>query len=1384
MPSEQESSASTQNAIAVVGISCRFPQAPDPAAFWRLLMEGESAVTETPENRREALAHADRAGSGTVPRGGYLDHVDRFDAGFFGISPREAAAMDPQQRLVLELGWETLEEAAVVPARLRGSRTGVFVGAIWDDYASLARRLGPEAIGRHTLSGLNRGVIANRLSYVLGLRGPSLTVDAGQSSSLVAVHLACESLRRGESELALAGGVNLTLAPDSALASAGFGALSPDGHCYTFDARANGYVRGEGGALVLLKPLARALADGDRIHCVIRGSATNNDGGGDGLTAPLREAQEEVLRLAYHQADVNPADVQYVELHGTGTRLGDPVEAAALGTVVGRARSDGSPLLVGSVKTNIGHLEGAAGIAGLLKTVLSLSHGRIPASLNFENPNPAIPLDDLNLQVATAHQPWPSPDGPRRAGVSSFGMGGTNCHVVLEEWPGHESGESDESTPDTAPTGAARVPLPWILTARTPRALRCQARRLLTRLETDPAPDPADVAYSLAQTRTRFEHRAVVLGTHREELLRGLTALADGTPSRAVVTGVFEPGGDTRTAFLFAGQGSQRLAMGRELYETFPVFAEAFDAVDAELPFSLREVVFGEGGDSGKDGEDSEDVKGGGDGEDKAGDAAAERLKRTEYAQPALFALEVALFRLAESFGVRPDILFGHSVGEIAAAHVAGVWSLADACRVVVARGRLMQALPTGGAMVAVQATEDEVLPLLNDRVGIAAVNGPRAVVVSGAAEAVEEVAAHFRARDRKVTALRVSHAFHSPLMEPMLDEFRAVLADVSYGRPTLAIVSDVTGRPATPEELASPDYWTQHVRRAVRFADGIRTLEEQGVRRILELGPDGTLTALAEESLHDDEAFAIPAVRKDRPEAHAFLTALAALHTRGLPGDWAPVFTAHHARRTELPTYAFQRRRHWLSDAVTDGAPSTPVGAEAMSSVAAPDAEDGAVATEDGLVTDTEDIAEMTSPLHDRLAGLSPRERHGALLELVRAHAADILSHDSADQVESRRTFKDLGFDSLTSVDLRNRLRSATGLRLPASLLFDHPTPEAVARHLDGQLSGIVTIESALPVSASATDDPVVIVGMACRFPGGVGSPEDLWRLVSEGGDAIGGFPADRGWDLDALYDPEPGRVGHTYVSQGGFLYDAAEFDAALFGISPREALAMDPQQRLLLETSWEVLERAGIDPASLRGSRTAVFAGLVEQGYGARLRDAVEESDGYVLTGTTLSVASGRIAYTFGFEGPAVTVDTACSSSLVALHLAAQALRSGECDLALAGGVTVMAGPEMFVEFSRQRGLAVDGRCKAFSDGADGTAWSEGVGLLLVERLSDARRHGHRVLAVVAGSAVNQDGASNGLTAPNGPSQQRVIRQTLAGAGLKPADVDVVEAHGTGTP
>ncbi|MEU7530631.1 type I polyketide synthase [Saccharothrix sp. NPDC042600] len=1303
------------DSVAVVGVSCRLPGAADPAAFWRLLRAGRDVVTEVPADRWEALAPGTKAVRG-ARFGAFLDGVGDFDAGFFGISPREAAAMDPQQRLVLELAWEALEDAGIVPAALAGTGASVFVGSLRDDYAGLA--LGRGAITQHTNTGTHRGIIANRVSYALDLRGPSVVVDTAQSSSLVAVHLAAESVRSGESPVALAAGVNLNVLGEGALGAEKFGGLSPDGRCFTFDARANGYVRGEGAAVLVLKPLRAALDDGDDVYAVLRGSAVNNDGATPGLTVPDASAQAAVVRAAQRRAGVGPEGVQYVELHGTGTPVGDPVEAAGLGAVFG---SRPSPLAVGSVKTNIGHLEGAAGIVGLLKAVLAIRHRELPASLNFVTPNPAVRLGEHNLTVHTGLSAWPEPERPLVAGVSSFGMGGTNCHVVVAEPParapsvfgGPVFGGPVFGGPGFGGSGFAVVPV----SGRGAGALRAHAALLRVT-----EGSPRDLGWSLATTRTAFEHRAAVVAEDRAGLDAGLDALAAGIPMPNVVTGVV---GDGRVGVAFTGQGAQRVGMGARLSDAFPAFAAAFDEVCAHLDPGLRDVI-----------------------------ASGAGLDDTGWTQPALFAVEVASFRLLESWGVRPDVLVGHSIGEVAAAHVAGVLSLADACALVTARGRLMRALPAGGAMVAVEAAEDELdLP---DGVALAAVNGPRAVVLSGAEDAVLSFVGSLNKRTKR---LPVSHAFHSPLMDPMLDDFRAVVAGLTFNNPTIPIVSTVSA----DADLADPEYWVRQVREPVRFLRALRALE---VPTLVEAGPDAVLSALAGEV----GIRSFPLMRRGHDEQVTALTAFAGLHTRGVEVEWPA------GRRVKLPTYPFQREHHWLTEPRT--APAT--GPTAAGPAAAGPTAGGPTAAGPAAVPAGPASAGFVSAgsAADASAASASAGARAEVAQLVVRHVAAVLGADPA-KVDVRRPFRDLGFDSLMGVELRENLAGAIGRPLPTGLLFEHPTPRAVIAFLEG------AAEEHSPAGGHTAADPaepIAIVGMACRFPGDVTSPEDLWRLVDDEVDAIGPFPADRGWPAD-LYDPDPDRSGTTYVREGGFLVGAGEFDASFFGISPREALVMDPQQRLLLQTAWEAVERAGIDPEALRGSRTGVFVGGTAGDYGPRMHEASDQAEGHVLTGATPSVMSGRIAYQLGLVGPALTVDTACSSSLVALHLAVRSLRSGESATAIAGGVTVMATPGMFLEFSRQHGLAGDARCKSFAADADGTAWAEGVGLLVLERLSDARERGHHVLAVIRGSAINSDGASNGLTAPNGGSQQRVIRQALADAGLSTADIDVVEAHGTGT-
>ncbi|HEX6344389.1 SDR family NAD(P)-dependent oxidoreductase [Umezawaea sp.] len=1670
--------------IAIVGMGCRLPGGVNGTDdLWRVLARGVDAVGPFPVDRGW-----DTAGYDPRPRtpgrhyqreAGFLHDADRFDAAFFGISPREALAMDPQQRLLLETSWQALESAGIVPDTLPGSRTGVFTGLYTLGYGSpLDPASGLQGYG---FTGSTGSVASGRVAYALGLEGPAVTVDTACSSSLVALHLAVGSLRSGESDLALAGGATVLPTLDTFVEFSQLGALSPDGRCRSFAEEGNGFGLAEGVGVVVLERLSDARRNGHRVLAIVKGTAINQDGASNGLTAPNGPSQQRVIRAALADAGVTARDVDAIEAHGTGTVLGDAIEAEALLATYGQGRDAERPAWLGSVKSNIGHTQAAAGVVGVIRTVLALRHEVLPRTLHSDVPSTRVDWSQGHLALLAEPRAWPrTADRPRLAGISSFGISGTNAHAVLAEAPEEEP-------------AAAVAPLavrPWVLSARTGDAVREQAARLLERVRADDALDPAAVGASLVRTRTSFDHRAVVVGAGREELLDGLRSL--------VVEGT-GPGG--KVVFVFPGQGSQWVGMARDLLGWSPVFARSMADCEAALdPFvdwSLADVL---------------------------GDAEA--LERVDVVQPVLWAVMVSLAELWRSAGVEPDAVLGHSQGEIAAAVVAGALSLQDGARVVSLRSRAILALAGSGAMASVQLPLDEVLALLPDGVSVAAVNGPSSVVVSGGVTGVASVPGARR--------IPVDYASHSEQVERIEQDVRTALDGIAPRAARVPFLSSVTADWAEGADLDA-GYWYRNLRQPVRFADAVTALADRGFRAFVEASAHPVLTPGIAEAVPD--AAVTGTLRRDEDGPRQFLTAVGRLHVHGVAVDWAPFFDGVTGR-VDLPTYPFQGERLWLEparavasaavddswcyrigwrrltpkaaptgrwlavlpedgagadvvtalrdaglDVTTDGLPDgdfagvlalgehadlwaavelarsttrplwvltrgavavdgtedlspeqaatialaksfglenpdrwggaidlprdlDPAGAALVVAALAFGDEDQLAVRRSGLhgrrllpglrspegwtprgtvlvtggtgglgvtvarwlvdagaervllvsrrgpdtpglpdlgpavtalacdVADRDDLARLLAEhpvdavvhaagvrddaaldaltperlesvlrakvtsavnLHDLageldafvvfssvmgvvgnagqanyaaanasldalvarrraagqpglsvawgvwggagmledalaaklaargLPGMDPEravellgrvtdpltvvadvdwgryaeaaglrralvaelpgvaaepEARGSTVEVIRTHLAAVLGHASGDAVPVRTAFAELGLDSLTVLELRNRLNAALGLRLPTSALFDHPTPQALADHLDGPTDAPVAARA-----AAAEHEPIAVVGMGCRFPGDVDTPDDLWRLLVSGRDAVGPWPTDRGWDVGALYHPDPDHPGTSYSREGGFLSGAADFDAGFFGVSPREALTMDPQQRLLLETTWHAVEDAGIAPTDLRGRPVGVFVGTNGQDYPVALAGGADVPEGHRLTGNLASVLSGRISYVLGLQGPALTVDTACSASLVALHLAVQALRRGDCEQAIAGGATVMSTPWLFTEFSRQRGLAPDGRCKAFSADADGTGWSEGVGVLVLERLSDAHARGHRVHAVIRGSAVNQDGASNGLSAPNGVAQQRVIADALADAGVAPEQVDVVEAHGTGT-
>ncbi|MFJ4617068.1 SDR family NAD(P)-dependent oxidoreductase [Streptomyces sp. NPDC088812] len=1023
----------TDDPVVIVGMSCRLPGGvASPDELWELVSTGGDAITPWPTDRgwdNEALfdADPDRPGRTYTQHGGFLHDAADFDAGFFGISPREALATDPQQRLLLETSWEAFERAGIAPDTLRGSRTGVFVGVMYNDYASRLHDLPPELEG-YLHNGSAASVASGRVSYTYGFEGPAVTVDTACSSSLVALHLAVQALRSGECDLALAGGVAVMASPSGMVATSRHRAFAPDGHVKAYAAAADGTSWAEGVGLLLVERLSDARRLGHPVLAVVRGSAVNQDGASNGLTAPNGPAQQRVIRQALTTAGLAPHDVDAVEGHGTGTTLGDPIEAQALVAAYGRGRPEDRPLWLGSLKSNIGHTQAAAGVAGVIKMVQAMRHGVLPRTLHVDEPSPDVDWAAGGVRLLTREQPWEADGRPLRAGVSSFGVSGTNAHVILEQPDGAEEpvtapapdGDREPAPAPAAdaggqpPAGSAEdVPLPWVLSARTPAALSAQAGRLLALLAPADGPPAADVAHALLSDRSHFEHRAVVVGAGRDAVAEGLGALVRGEPAGNLVRGVAADG--VRTVFVFPGHGSQWAGMAHGLLDSSPVFAERIEdcarALAPHVDWSLLDVL--------------RELPG------------APTLDRVDVAQPALWAVLVALAAQWRAYGVEPDAVVGHSQGEVAAATVAGILSLEDAARIVVERSLILAGLVGKGGMVSVALPPEEVerrIEAWPGRLSVATVNGPSAAVVAGEDSALEELLADCAERGERARRIRAATvAGHSPVIDEAKEELLERLAFVTPREGDVPLYSTVTAALADPAELDGA-YWYRNIRQTVRFAPVVRDLVDAGHTVFVEVSPHPVLAGSIQDTVEAADADGVvvtETLRRDHGGLDRFLASAAVVHARGVPVDWSPAFAGLRPGRAELPTYAFQRRRFWLDSGTNPVGPLAREGGDPV-----------------GLGDDGTEPEASDAPAA-RLAALGPAERAEALTDLVRRQTADVLGHDDVHEVGADRAFKELGLESLTAVDLRNRLAAALDRRLPATLVFDHPTPAAVAAHL-----------------------------------------------------------------------------------------------------------------------------------------------------------------------------------------------------------------------------------------------------------------------------------------------------------------------------------------------
>ncbi|MDJ0658840.1 MAG: beta-ketoacyl synthase N-terminal-like domain-containing protein [Crocosphaera sp.] len=1013
--------------IAVIGMGCRFPGAKNPEEFWQLLKIGKDAITEVPSQRWsiEKYYHQDPDSPGRMTSrwGGFLSNIDQFDANFFGISPRECQHIDPQQRLVLEVAWEALEDGGIIPETLSGSQTGVFLGLTNQDY----HRLLYQQIDRcdaYYSTGTSGAIASNRLSYLLNLQGPSFTVDTACSSSLVAIHLACQSLKAQESDLAIAGAVNLIITPEQTIAFSKTRMMAPDGRCKTFDASANGYVRSEGCGVVVLKRLEDAIREGDRIHGIIRGTAINQDGLSQGLTAPNGLAQQKVIRQALANAGVNPSEISYVETHGTGTALGDPIEVRSLKKVLMEGRNPDQPCWLGSVKTNIGHLESAAGMAGLIKTILCLQKREIPPILHFKQLNPYISLKNTTFSIPTSCEPW-LVEGSRLAGVSSFSFGGTNGHVVVEEVSIVEDKENiNEERPLHLLT----------LSAKTEKGLGHLIQDYCTYLQSHGDVLLGDLCFSANTGRSLFQYRLGMVSQSTEGLTQQLQGLMRGETIAGCFTGEVTEESDPSVAFLFTGQGSQYLNMGRELYETCSIFRDIIDECDrileSYLDESLVKVLY-EGTDH-------------------------NHLHQTIYTQPALFSLEYALAKLWEFWGVKPDVVMGHSVGEYVAACLAEVFSLEDGLKLIAARGKLMQSLPQNGSMVAVLGTLEQIEPMIKDyqnKVAIAAINGANSLVISGEKETINYILESLEKQQIKSKKLTVSHAFHSPLMQPILEGFREIAEEISYHLPQIKIISNVTGQPIV-EEIATADYWVNHIISPVNFKDSVETLLEENCDIFLEVGAKPILLGMSRGMIEakNPSTYFLSSLRPGKSDWQQMLDSLAQLSVTGCKINWHHFDQDYQRHRISIPTYPWQRSHYWF---------------EGVSQVSRPSLY---FQGNDGLVTKSTNQSEIkekqkifslknrqkvdSSQFINQLRNSFKNEQLSLIVDYIQEQIAIVLGLDKSQAPGKKVGFFQMGMDSLMAVELRNRLERTFGFAMSTSLAFNYPNIEALAGYLLDQLN------------------------------------------------------------------------------------------------------------------------------------------------------------------------------------------------------------------------------------------------------------------------------------------------------------------------------------------